>query len=325
MNRTARSYVLLALGLAGFLVGGLALLNFIIDPYNRYGNNRLGVYISAERECKSAYVQRFPHDALLVGNSRVVGIPPGRLTSFRFFNGAFAGATAEEIYYFLQHYARKQRLVVLAVDVGMQDPAECHGDIFAPKGLTSALDNLLNLQTTEYSFRTIFRSLSKNPQPIGPDGTVPETAGIREADRYDPVPTAFKIKSMQQMWDGYHCQPLSQMSFYVKIGDCLRQRGIACVVVIPPMQEAVAQSAQAGAAGTEVAAWKRQLGTIFPNVIDLSFSSYNTATNFYRADPLHYKPEVGVRLMNMEVLPSATRILQDTTRPTLSASKNESR
>jgi hypothetical protein len=325
MNRSARRYVLLTLGLAGFLVGGLALLNFIVDPYNRYGNNRLGVYISAERECKSAYVQRYAHDALLVGNSRVVSIPPGQLAGFRFFNGAFAGATAEEVYYFLQHFARQQRLVILAVDVGMQDPPECRGDIFAPKGLTSALDNLLNLQTTEYSFRTIFTSLSKNPQPIGPDGMVPVTAGILAADRYDPVPTAFKIKSLQNIWVGYHCQPLAQMSFYVKIAECLRQRGITCVVVIPPMQEAVAQAAQDGATAAEVAAWKRQLGTIFPHVIDLSFSSYNTATNFYRADPLHFKPDVGVRLMNSEVLPFATRVLRDTAQPPLSSTKNESR
>ncbi len=61
----------------------------------------------------------------------------------------------------------------------------------------------------------------------------------------------------------------------------------------------------------EVAAWKRQLGTIFPHVIDLSFSSYDAATNFYRADPIHFKPDVGVRFMNADVLPFAIRILRE--------------
>ena len=311
MNRTARRYVLLALGLAVGLAGGVALLNFIVDPFNRYGNNHLGVYISAERECKSTYITRFSHDALLVGNSREIRIPPAQLEGFRFFNGAFSGATPEEIYFFLEHFAPHQRLIVLAVDVGEQDPAERHGDIFAAKGLVSALNNLLNLQTVEYSIRTIAESWSKHPQPIGLDGLVPVGSSMLDADRNDPQQEAYRIKAMQQMWVGYHCPPMEQMSFYVRIGECLRQRGIPCVVVIPPIQEAVAQSAQSGATAAEVVAWKRQLGTIFPHVIDLSFSSYDAATNFYRADPMHFKPDVGVRFMNTDVLPFATRTLRE--------------
>jgi hypothetical protein len=315
MNRIARRFVLLALGLALGLTGGVALLNLIIDPFNRYGLNHLGVYISAERECKSTYVTRFPHDALLVGNSREIRIPPAQLKGFQFFNGAFSGATPEEIYFFLQHFARHQRLVVLAVDIGGQDPAERHGDIFAPKGLVSTLDNLLNLQTTEYSIRTISESLSKHPQPIGPDGLVPVGSSMLDADRNDPEQEAYRIKAMQQVWDGYRCPPLAQMSFYVKIGECLRQRGIPCVVVIPPTQETVAQSVQSGPAAAEMVAWKRQLNTIFPHVLDLSFSAYDAATNFYRADPMHFKPDVGVRFMNADVLPFATRVLRETPPP----------
>ena len=286
MNRIARRFVLLALGLALGLTGGVALLNLIVDPFNRYGLNHLGVYISAERECKSTYVTRFPHDALLVGNSREIRIPPAQLEGFRFFNGAFSGATPEEIYFFLQHFARHQRLVVLAVDIGEQDPAECARDIFALKGLISALDNLLNLQTTEYSIRTISESLSKYPEPIGLDGLVPVGSSMLDADRNDPETGGLPDQghatdvgwiSTVRRWQ--------QMSFYVKISECLRQRGIPCVVVIPPTQEAVAQSVQSGSAAAEVAAWKRQLNTIFPHVIYLSFSSYDAATQLLSGRP----------------------------------------
>jgi hypothetical protein len=315
MNRNARLFVWLTLGLAIGLTGGMALFNFVIDPFNRYDNNRLGVYISAERECKAAYVTHYAHDTLLVGNSREAKIPPHGLDGFRFFNGAFSGATDEEIYYFLQHFARQQRLVILAVEVGSCDPSECRGDIFAPKGLTSALDNLLNLQTTEYSFRTIFKSLAKHPQPIGPDGEVPVTGRILEADLDDPGRSAYLIQLQQHGWNEYHCPPLAKMSFLVRMSDCLRQRGIPCVVMIPPLHEAIAQSAQSGNVADEVAAWKRQLGTIFPHVIDLSFSSYTARTNFYRSDPVHFKPDVGVRFMNAEVLPAAARLLRETPSP----------
>src|SRR2546429_9163556 len=118
----ARRFVLLSLGLAGGLCGAIGLLNYVVDPYNRFGNNRLGVYISAERESKSTEVQRYPHNALLLGNSRMAMIPVAGASGFRFFNAAFAGATAEELYYFIIHYAKKEELVVLGTELGEGDP-----------------------------------------------------------------------------------------------------------------------------------------------------------------------------------------------------------
>src|SRR5664279_429594 len=147
MNSGAHRYVLLTLGLAGALAGGLGLLNYWVDPYNRFGNNRLGVYISAERESKAIELRRYPHNALLLGNSRIAMIPAAQLNGFRFFNGAFGGATAEEIYYFVYHYATRQDMVVLGVDLGEGDPPSLKGDIFLPPSFNDNLNNLLNLST----------------------------------------------------------------------------------------------------------------------------------------------------------------------------------
>ena len=69
MNSGASRYVLLTLGLAGALAGGLGVLNYAVAPYNRFGHNRLGVYVSAERESKSTEVRRYPHNALLLVDS----------------------------------------------------------------------------------------------------------------------------------------------------------------------------------------------------------------------------------------------------------------
>ncbi|HEX9048489.1 MAG TPA: hypothetical protein VF988_15785 [Verrucomicrobiae bacterium] len=315
MSHSPRRFVLIALGLTAVVVGSLAILNFVVDPFNRYGNNRLGVYISAERECKSTYVRRYPHDALLLGNSREIRIPPAQLDGFRIFNAAFSGATAEEMYFFVQHFAVHERVVILAVDLGMADPPQRQGDIFAPKGLTSAFENLLNLQTTEYSMRTISESVSKKSLPIQLDGLVPAGSAAQEADLDDPQKAAYVLKLYQHIWDVYRCPPMEKMSFYVKISECLRQRGIPCVVMIPPAHADIARAAQSGQAVEQVAAWKRQVRTIFPHVIDLSFSSYNAATNFYRTDPLHFKPEIGVRFMNAEVLPFAAEVLKEAPTP----------
>jgi hypothetical protein len=57
-------------------------------------------------------------------------------------------------------------------------------------------------------------------------------------------------------------------------------------------------------------AWRRQLGILFPNVLDLSFSSYGAAGNSFKCDPAHFKPEVGVCMLNAEVIPVALRVVQ---------------
>jgi len=147
MNPAARRHVLLSLTLAGALAGGIGLLNYCVDPYNRFGNNRLGVFISAERESKAVEVRRFPHNALLVGDSRMAMVPVSRLQDFRFFNGAFGGATSEEVYYFLNHFAIQDELVVVGIALGQCDPEIPQGDIFAPATWRSSRDNLLNLRT----------------------------------------------------------------------------------------------------------------------------------------------------------------------------------
>ena len=54
------------------LILGIGLMNYIIDPYNKFGNNRLGVYISAEREFKATKMRTHAqnYDVILLGHSK---------------------------------------------------------------------------------------------------------------------------------------------------------------------------------------------------------------------------------------------------------------
>jgi len=128
-------------------------------------------------------------------------------------------------------------------------------------------------------------------------------------DRDDPKAHAYALKLLEKRWDGFKCPPIEKMSFLVKIRDCLRQRGIACVVVIPPTYEGLAPTVASGDVGKELTTWRGQLASIFPSIVDLSFSPYNAATNFYTTDPIHFKPEVGVGFLNEKVLPYAAGLL----------------
>jgi hypothetical protein len=294
------------------LVAAIGLLNYFVDPYGLFGQNRLGIHISAEREFKSSQVQRYPHDALLVGTSRMAMIPVQDLQGFRFFNAGLGGATAEEAYYFLHRFAHKQKLVVLGVELGQGDPPSPHGDIFAPPTLNSALNNLLNLKTVEYSVKTIYNHFTGVPVTLRADGSFDAKPWFDRWDKPDPAHLAFVV---EQLGRGYWSSSDSlnvPMTFYSKIAECLRQRGITCVVVVPPLYEAVASHLRVPAAVAKYQTWRNQLQEIFPLMVDLSVSSYCAEENFFKDDPVHFKPEIGVRMLNTEVIPVAERAMRGT-------------
>ena len=310
---SARRFTLLSVGLAVGLTGGLALLNYLVDPHDRYGLNWLGVYVCADREFKATEIRRYPHNALLLGNARMAGVAPRELQGFSFFNGTFAGATAEEVFYFASHFATNINLVVLCVDLGKYDPDKRNGDIFAPASCRTILDNLLDLQTLEYSLRTIADHLAGQPNLNRPDGSYDMVDWTRTADRNNRALRDYTLEFMKRGCEAYSAPAPEQLSFYRRLAACLQQRGIPCVVIIPPLHEAVAQHLRSLPNLAAYQAWRRELGAIFPNVVDLSFSSYGATDNYFKTDPVHFRPEAGARMLNTEVIPVALQLLHTAT------------
>jgi hypothetical protein len=307
---SARRFAFRSLGLAGVVVGLIALFNFIVDPYDLYGNNRLGVYITAEREFKSSEVRRYPHNAMLVGNSRMAMIPVQGLEGFRFFNGGFGGGTAEEAYYFLRHYAKDLDVVIIGVELGQGDPPNPQGDIFAPLTWTGVLNNLLSLKTVEYSVRTIYDHYSGEPISLRKDGSFDATRWFERWDKPDPEHLAFVLGKLGQGYWNYKGSSKLQTTYYNKIADTLRERGILCVALIPPLHEGVAEKLRNPAAEEAYRGWRDKIKSIFPVVVDLSVSPYCAATNYFASDPVHFKPEAGVEMLNKEVIPAALAALK---------------
>lgn len=310
MDTSARRFVILVLSLAGGLVAAIGLLNYFVDPYGLFGQNRLGIHISAEREFKSSQVQLYPHDALLIGNSRMAMIPVADSKSFKFFNAGLGGGTAEEAYYFLHRFAHKEKLVILGVELGQGDPPLPKGDVFAPLTLTSALNNLLNLRTVEYSVKTIYNHYTGVPATLRADGSFDAKPWFDRWDKPDPAHLALAVEGLGRGYWNYSGSSKLRMTFYSKIAECLRERGITCVVVVPPLYEAVAARLRDASAVASYQVWRNRLQEIFPLVVDLSVSHYCAEENFFKDDPLHFKPEVGVRMLNTEVIPVAERAMR---------------
>ena len=310
MKSPARRFTLVMLAMSAFFLGGPVLLNYVVDPYDRFGNNRMGVYIMCEREMKATEVVRRPHNALLIGNSRIASIPAPELKGFHFFNAGFAAASAEEIYWFLQHHAHKEEIVVLGIDLGMKDPPVLQGDIFRRGDWALAAENLVNLQTVEYSFKTLFSHWAGKPSHFLPDGSpAPSSHWTDPGKEADRLAGKIFLESLKGAMVERVFKPPRSLSFYRKIADTLRERKIPCLIVLPPMHEEVVRHIESLNLQGECQAWLEEVRAIFPNIVDLTSSPHSAASGFYVRDPVHYKPEIGVRFMNGEVLPVAMKLV----------------
>ncbi len=311
MKSPARRFTLIMLAVSVLFVGLPVLLNWLVDPYDRFGNNTMGVFIMAERELKPSEVVRFPHNALIIGNSRIASIPATKVNGFKFFNASFAAATPEEIYYFLERYAHKQELVVIGIDMCARDPGVLKGDIFKPGDFASMSEHLVNLQTTEYALKTMFSHWGGKPSRYLPDGSLaaPDWGNAGKLD--DPTAGKRYLDNMKAHTVQNVVPAPRSLSFYRKIADTLRARNIPVVVVMPPIHEAVFRHVGEMNLQGLYEAWVAEVTSIFPNVVNLTDSPYGSASNFYLRDPLHYKPETGVQFMNEVVVPYAQKVVAE--------------
>lgn len=293
-------FSIILLGVCALLCAALALLNYRVDPYNQYGNNTLGTYTTHDRQSKATDVQRFEHDAIILGNSREGMIPPRALEGFRFFNAAFGGGTAEEIYYFIEHFVKTEKLVLLGIDYGQGDPSHPQGDLYAPKPLSYYASDLLSLKTTEDSFKTITHRLAGKKPSLERDGTFNADGWFQKYDVEIPNRAALQIEGMKRACDAYERAEPTSLHYYKKIAQLLRERNIPCVVYIPPLPAPVASYLVDNPMPAFVN-WGRELGRIFPTIVNLALTPHGQIDNFFRSDLEHLKPDASAQIIKQEV------------------------
>ena len=290
------------LGVCGLLCGALALLNYRVDPYNQYGTNTLGTYTTHDRKSKATDVLRFEHDAIILGNSREGMIPPRALDGFRFFNAAFGGGTAEEIYYFIEHFVKTEKLVLLGIDYGQGDPPQPQGDLYAPKPLSYYASDLLSLKTTEESVKTITHSLAGKKPSFERDGTFNAEGWFKKYDVEIPNRAELQLEAMKLACDAYENTEPVGLLYYKKIAQLLEDRKIPCVVYIPPLPAPVA-TYLTRSPRPSFANWERKITHIFPNIVSLALTPHGHTDNFFRSDLEHLKPDASAKILNLEVIP----------------------
>lgn len=286
--------------LGGMLVIGA--LNLFIDPYDRFGFNRLGTFISADREYKSTEMLRFKPEAVLMGNSRAAIINVGKLGETRFFNAAFAGASAEEMEFFIDRYVRTEKLVVLSLDMfsfgQLKEPAS---NPFQPMTVRRVLEYTLSMKSTEYSVRTLTSALAGLPRDYSPDGTFREGNWAANADSADEETLHRKEQELADEWAVYKFDP-SRLQALREMRRTLEQRGIAVLVYLPPIDARVWEKVKKTAGYDEMLRTRAAIEEIFPQTVDLTESEYSAPEGFFRSDPMHFRSAVGERLLRERVL-----------------------
>jgi hypothetical protein len=95
--------------------GLVAAANVAVDPFGYFGFNRTGLFFDDERTFKLLQAHRYPHQALLLGDSRTAYVNPEAIRTPRFFNAAFGGASLDKMVWFWEHYGGNARVVVMGV------------------------------------------------------------------------------------------------------------------------------------------------------------------------------------------------------------------
>jgi hypothetical protein len=284
---------------AALLIG---LLNLLVDPYDRFGLNRLGIYISAEREFKSTEFPRFAPEAVLLGNSRAALIDVGGLKGHRFFNAAFGSAQVEEIRAFIEHYVHTQKLVVISLDLnGFSPLAQPVPDPFQPLTFRRSLGYIFSLQNIEYSVRTIGDHLKGKPTDFAPNGSFAEGNWAAKADVADDETARRRVDELRAQLLRFRFDP-ARLESLREIRDMLEKRRISLLVYIAPYNRNVLRGMEGSVALAQLNAAREAIKEIFPQTVDLSESEYSAPGNFFRGDPVHFRSAVGRRFLNERVL-----------------------
>ena len=118
-----------------------------------------------------------------------------------------------------------------------------------------------------------------------------------------PEELRWKLDNMKSGFDSYDRAPGAGMEPLRRIAQTLRERRIRSVAFIPPIHEALSRHLLASTNYARYQLWKQELQVIFPELLDFSTGPWTRSENFFKNDPLHFKPQAGVDLINQEILP----------------------
>ncbi|GHC03969.1 hypothetical protein [Cerasicoccus arenae] len=292
--------------LAIIILGGIAAVggfNYWTDAYGIFGVNHLGIYASADRESKAQAYQKGDFNAVIMGNSKAAMIPAAALNKYDFFSATFGGAMPEELYYFADRYVDHGEVAIVLLDFwSFRDEFPIKEDPFAPPTLTETLDKLFSINTLDESIKTLRRNIQGEPPAFSPDGSFIAHRWIISKSTPNDILAQREFNEHARWFADFSISP-DRMTYITRLAEYLRGRGIWTVAVLAPMHEHSLELMEGTPAAEQLEEWKARIEDIFPTTVDLIDSQYSAPENFFPADPTHFTPKAGVKMINDSVLP----------------------
>jgi hypothetical protein len=297
--------LLLACGLA-------AAVNVAVDPFGYFDLNQTGLFFDDERTFKLLQVRRYPHDALLLGDSRSAYVDIGPIAAPRFFNAAFGGASLDEIVWFWEHYTGNARVVVLGMlesDAGGEAKL---GEQFANRSWRDPFRYALSFELLGRSLESVRRWRAGEPptyhdngsriiarkyigeaiehgsasplvlSPYVPGGTPPNTAARNLCS--GPAPRRPGADAIPPGW-----KRIGRMA------ELARERDAKLILFLQPRHQTVLDEDPRGYPGPPemLTAYICDLGLDF---FDLT-ANYTNPDYYWATDHTHYFPAVGLSVL----------------------------
>lgn len=271
----------------------LGAINWRVDPFLIFENNRLGVYSWVERQFKSSAIKTYQHDAVLLGTSKTALINPDDLPMFKFFNASFSSAAPEDILLFLKQNLTQEKFVLIGLDLftfnekayPYNDSNELYRD--------DLLENLFSLNASKESLRTLGLHFLGRPPLIQENGQRHPSPDNDEDSKGGEVFDARVDRIAHKYYSSFTFSEKRIVALQ-DIRDLLEKRGVGHKVFLNPINEKEYEALLSyPQAHTSLLTLKKELSRIFPGYVDLTLSRYSKLSYYYKDDPVHYKPHVG--------------------------------
>jgi len=282
--------------------------NAVVDPFGVTGWNRLGVFEVREREYKSRAVRHIPHDAILISHSRLSAQDPREVEGYTFFNMAVGGGRLEELAGMLEPALEDQKVVVLGLDFWMFNARYWPELKDGWKPITFWRLFTRYLLSWDYfvsAWKTIQAAREGREPVIRPPGFLDAEFWRKEGET-DP---ARKEMALQSVVKDYEYGAF-RMEYLRELKASLDAKGIPLVVFLHPESPILREHLASPELTDAYVAWRADVEAMFPDLIDLTESKYAKAENYYRYDPIHYRPEVSTAFLNEVVVPEIKRRLE---------------
>jgi len=307
--------------------------NWLIDPFNELGRNRIGLFFSTQRQAIQSII-KMDHNALLLGSSRIQEIPASELKHYQFANLAFPDAKAEEEYFLLKKYLRNEKLVIIGLDFYIFNDRQF--PVLKMNDWSDHLFGRLEYLTSFNVFKSSIIALYKWHMKQSPSMTKDEwednelystvqmskkavlgfnqstesgsiSGEAKEAcdTQGDPILDEYYNQHSRDLYgvlENNHYRRFhfsnERMEYLKKIKQLLESHGTRYIVFFNPESDATHFLTKKTGNEELFFHWKELVRKIFPNVKDFSCSGYSAKENYFPGDGFHYQPEVGVKIIN---------------------------